>query len=64
VREHASAAGERGRISTPSYLEVTQPVHTRARGRWTRYADHLAPLHEQLAPWARFYGYGAEPAQG
>jgi len=60
LRDHASAAEQRGRITTPSYVEVTQPVHGRARERWRRYGDHLAPVMEHLAPWARHYGYAAQ----
>jgi len=60
VREHARTAGERGRISTPSYLEVTQPVHARSRERWRRYEAHLAPVAERLLPWVRHYGYAGQ----
>jgi len=44
-------------ISTPSYAAVTEPVYTRARGRWNNYARHLEPIAGQLAPYVRAFGY-------
>ena len=34
-----------------------EPLYTRARGRWQRYADQLAPVLPILAPWAEKMGY-------
>ena len=57
---HHETARRRVRINTPSYSEVTQPIHTRARGRWTRYREHLEPVLPTLLPWAEHLGYGAD----
>lgn len=47
----------RGYISTPSYAQVTEPVHARAVGRWHAYAQWLQPLQPLLAPYLRHWGY-------
>jgi len=57
---HHETARQRAKINTPSYSEVTQPIHTRARGRWTRYRAHLQPVLPTLLPWAAHLGYGED----
>ncbi len=57
VRNYTETAHRRGRIVTPSYNQVTQPLYTRARGRWERYREHMRPVLPTLLPWARRYGY-------
>jgi tetratricopeptide (TPR) repeat protein len=57
VRDHAQTALARGRISTPSYQQVTRPLYTEASGRWRRYGDHLEPVLAILMPWAKRFGY-------
>ena len=44
-------------ISTPSYVAVTEPVHSRAIGRWKNYAEPFAPLLPSLEPFVREFGY-------
>ncbi len=44
-------------VFSPTYNEVTQPVHNRAIGRWRNYESVLAPLQEKLAPYCRAFGY-------
>ena len=61
IRDYAERARERGRIDTPSYHQVTEQIYTRARGRWRRYADQMAPAMASLDPWIETYGYGDEP---
>jgi tetratricopeptide (TPR) repeat protein len=46
-------------LYAPTYHDVTQPVYTRAVGRWQRYAEALEPLQERLAPYCRAFGYAA-----
>jgi tetratricopeptide (TPR) repeat protein len=53
---HHEAAG-RKIVFSPTYNDVTKPVHTRAVGRWQHYAEALAPLQEKLAPYCRAFGY-------
>lgn len=57
---HHETARRRAKINTPSYSEVTQPIHGRARGRWTRYRDHLEPVLPTLLPWAEHLRYGED----
>ena len=59
VRNYAETASRRGMINTPSYNQVTQPLYTRSRGRWERYAEQMQPVLPLLLPWVRRFGYGA-----
>lgn len=36
-------------VSTASAVQVREPVHTRSVGRWRRYEQQLAPMHQVLA---------------
>jgi hypothetical protein len=47
-------------LFAPTFSDVTRPVHTRALGRWHRYAEALAPIQETLAPYCRVFGYMTE----
>jgi tetratricopeptide (TPR) repeat protein len=44
-------------IATPSYVAVTEPVHTHAIGRWKNYHKQFAPLLPKLEPFIREFGY-------
>ncbi|TVQ75119.1 MAG: sulfotransferase family protein [Phycisphaeraceae bacterium] len=44
-------------VGTPSYEAVTQPVNTRAIGRWRRYEAHLASVMDRLLPMVDTLGY-------
>jgi len=46
-------------LFAPTYHDVTQAVYNRAVGRWERYAEALAPLQPQLAPYLKAFGYSA-----
>lgn len=58
MMDHRSTAKSRGLIATPSYDQVTQPLHNRAAGRWRRYAHQLSPVNATLDKWAQTLGYG------
>ncbi len=58
VRNYAETASGRDRIMTPSYYQVTQPLYTRARGRWEGYREQMQPVLPTLLPWAKRLGYG------
>ncbi len=60
VLAYAEHARDRGHINTPSYAQVTQPIYHRARFRWLRYAAHLAPVMDTLAPFIDHFGYRRE----
>jgi tetratricopeptide (TPR) repeat protein len=55
--DHRRTAKSRGTIVTPSYDQVTEPVTTRAVGRWKRYAKQMEPALPILLPWAERLGY-------
>ena len=55
-------AKERGRIETPSYRQVTEPINTSAIDRWTRYQTWLEPYFDSLRPMADLNGYVIEAA--
>jgi tetratricopeptide (TPR) repeat protein len=55
--DHRRTAGERSFIATPSYAQVAEPLYNRARGRWEKYREQMAPVLGILAPWAEEMGY-------
>lgn len=55
ARYHETA--RRKVLYAPTYHDVTQPVYTRAVGRWERYATALEPIQAKLAPYCRAFGY-------
>jgi tetratricopeptide (TPR) repeat protein len=59
VRNYTATAFRRDSIRTPSYNQVTQPLYTRARGRWEQYREHMRPVLPTLLPWVRRFGYGS-----
>lgn len=56
--DHVATARGR-RIDTPSYRQVTEPLHGRAKGRWRRYERQMAPVLPVLRPWIETFGYQA-----
>ena len=44
-------------INTPSYRNVTGALYSRAMGRWRGYRRELAPVLEDLKPFAAAFGY-------
>jgi tetratricopeptide (TPR) repeat protein len=55
--DHRDAARARGTVATASYAQVTEPIYTRASGRWTQYRAQLEPVMPVLKPWIERYGY-------
>lgn len=60
LADHTGTARARGRVRTASYAQIGEPLYTRARDRWRRYAEQLAPVLPILEPWARRLGYETE----
>lgn len=60
VLRHLEHARSRGLIRTPSFRQVTQPIYTRASGRWQRYRKHLAPYLPRLQPFIAEFGYSVD----
>ncbi len=56
--EHARSRP--GRVSTPSYSQVTEPIHARAVNRWSRYRTQLSPHLSRLASHIRHLGYNLD----
>ncbi|MBS0455943.1 MAG: sulfotransferase [Proteobacteria bacterium] len=57
LRQFSTKALDRGKINTPSYEQVSQPIYRQARGRWERYRKHLEPHLPLLQPWIERFGY-------
>lgn len=57
VLAHRETAKSRGAIITPSYNQVTEPLNTRASGRWKKYRKELEPVLPLLLRWAERLGY-------
>ncbi len=55
--DHTRNVRERGRIDTPSYHQVAEPLYRRAVARWRRYADHLEDVRPIVMPYASRLGY-------
>ena len=55
--DYVNTAHRRQRISTPSYNQVTQPLYSRASGRWERYRARMQPVLPILLPWAQRFNY-------
>jgi len=53
-KEHARAGG---RVSTPSYHQVIEPIYDRAKGRWLKYKGALEPYFATLDGHAQYLGY-------
>lgn len=55
--DHVSHAKKRGRIYTPSYHQVVQPLYTDAMERWRRYHTYFEPVLPILRPYIEQFGY-------
>jgi len=60
LREFDAKALQRGRINTPSYEQVSQPIYRQARYRWERYREQLAPYLPILQPYVERFGYSID----
>jgi len=58
VLNYSDVATRRGRISTPSYAQVTEPIYRSAVDRWRNYEHELQSVATELAPLIRKLGYG------
>ena len=57
VLDNQSSSAKRDHIRTASYSQVTEPIYSRAAGRWERYRPQMAEVLPLLAPWAERMGY-------
>lgn len=57
VLEHEKTAKGRGKINTPSYSQVTQPLYTESVYLWRNYETELADVKSLIEPWVKRFGY-------
>ena len=57
MKNYQVTALKRGRISTPSYSQVVQPIYKDAKYRWLNYEKHLRQYITQVEPWIDEFGY-------
>ncbi|HET7649486.1 MAG TPA: sulfotransferase [Gammaproteobacteria bacterium] len=57
--DHVTHAKKRGRIYTPSYHQVVQPLYSDAMERWRRYRAYFEPVLPLLRPYIERFGYTA-----
>ena len=43
--------------NTPSYQQVSNPLHSRSIGKWRRYSKQLESSIPDLQPWVKRFGY-------
>ena len=55
--DYQATAKARGRIHTPSYAQVVQPLYKSASNRWRAYEHHLTEERAALSRWITAYGY-------
>ena len=57
MEDYRSTAIKRGRINTPSYAQVSQPIYKDAKYRWINYKDYLEKYSDKIEPWIDEFGY-------
>jgi tetratricopeptide (TPR) repeat protein len=57
LADHVAHARKRGRIYTPSYHQVSQPIYTDSINRWRNYERYLGEARELLRPFIAEFGY-------
>jgi tetratricopeptide (TPR) repeat protein len=57
MENYQETALKRGRINTPSYSQVVQPIYKDAKYRWLNYEKHLRQYIKQVEPWINEFDY-------
>ena len=57
IKNYQITALKRGRINTPSYSQVVQPIYKDAKFRWRNYEKYLDQYLDILNPWISEFGY-------
>ncbi|GAB4343914.1 MAG: sulfotransferase [Desulfobulbaceae bacterium] len=57
AEEQDKSGNDAHAFSTPSYFDVSRPIHDGAVARWQRYAAHLEETFPILAPYVAAFGY-------
>ena len=63
MRNYRKKALKRGRINTPSYSQVVQPIYRHAKYRWINYKKYLDKYFNQIDPWINEFRYTANGKQ-
>ena len=50
-------AKQRGRITTPSYSQVIQPIYHSSIEKWKSYKKNLKDINQKMDKWINFHGY-------
>ena len=57
VRDYRETAMARGKINTPSYKQVVQPIYSESAYRWERYKGFISEIFPQIEPYVEKLGY-------
>jgi len=57
LNEYQKTAIERGKINTPSYSQVVQPLYKDATYRWKNYLTYFSAYNGRVQPWIERFGY-------
>ena len=57
MENYRDTALRRGKINTPSYAQVVQPIYKEAQYRWLDYQKYLEQYLGQVKPWLLEFGY-------
>ena len=57
MENYQDTALNRGRINTPSYSQVVQPIYKDAQYRWLNYRKYLEQYLEKVKPWILEFEY-------
>ena len=59
MENYQATALQRGRINTPSYSQVVQPIYKDAKYRWLNYEKYLRQFNVKVGPWINEFGYSS-----
>ena len=59
MENYQKTALKRGRINTPSYSQVVQPIYNDAKYRWLNYEKYLRQFNVKVDPWINEFGYSS-----
>ena len=57
IENYSETALKRGKIKTPSYSQVVQPIYKESQFRWLKYEKYLSKYLNQLEPWINEFKY-------
>ena len=57
MEKYQDTAIKRGRINTPSYSQVVQPIYKDAQYRWLNYQKYLEQYFDKVEPWISEFRY-------